>query len=74
MKTGEMYLMYDLPIASWPAGGAPRIVYECPACRGRFPPDDWKSGCPGCAKKAKEDKEKAEKKAKHRRSWTLTQD
>ena len=71
-KTGELYLMYDLPMGAWPGGaGAPRLVYECGKCHGRFAPEEWTSGCPGCAKKAKEDKDKAEKKGQR---WTLTQE
>jgi hypothetical protein len=62
-NTGQRYLMYTLPTGSWPT--QPQIVYECPTCKGRFPPIEWTRGCPGCAKatadKAKSDKEKAEK-------------
>lgn len=57
-NTGERYLMYALPVGSWP--GNPTIVYECPTCHGRFPPADWSRGCPGCAK-AKADNDKAAK-------------
>jgi hypothetical protein len=69
-NTGELYLLYDLDVAAWPGGGAPKLVYECSVCKGRFPPEEWKSGCPGCAKKAKE---KAEEKS-HKKKWTLTED
>jgi hypothetical protein len=58
-NTGERYLMYSLPIG-WP--GAPRIVYECPTCHGRFPPDAWSAGCPGCAEAALGGKKKKHKK------------
>ena len=44
--TGDRYLMYPLRISAWP--GAPRIVYECPTCQGRWPAADWSHGCPGC--------------------------
>ena len=71
-NTGQRFVLQDLPIGSWPGGSAPKIVFECSVCKGRFPPDEWKSGCPGCAKKAKEDKEKEG--AKHKRRWTLTED
>lgn len=62
-NTGERYMMYALPVGGWP--GAPRIVYECPVCHGRFPPDEWTRGCPGCAKAAAgENSDKVKKKKK----------
>jgi hypothetical protein len=72
VNTGDLYQLIDIPIGSWPGGSAPKVVYECGVCHGRFAPDEWKAGCPGCAKKAKEDKEKEG--AKHKRRWTLTED
>jgi hypothetical protein len=72
-RTGEQFLMYDIDIASWPgASSAPKVVYECGVCHGRFPPEEWKAGCPGCAKKAK-DAEAADK-AKPKRKWTLSEE
>jgi len=65
-KTGELYLMYDLNVAGWPAGaGTPQLVYECGKCKGRYPPAEWTNGCPGCAKKAGE---------KPKKKWTLTEE
>jgi hypothetical protein len=55
-NTGQRYLMYTLPTGAWPS--QPQIVYECPTCHGRYPPDEWTRGCPGCAKSAKEKAEK----------------
>ena len=45
-NSGQRYLMYRLPIAAWPC--APRIVYECQSCRGRFDASQWTGGCPDC--------------------------
>ncbi len=69
-NTGELYVLQDLPISAWPGGSAPKVVFECSVCKGRFPPDEWKSGCPGCAKKAKDEKDGS----KHKKRWTLTED
>ncbi len=52
--TGQRYLMYRLPIGSWPT--APLFVYECQVCRGRFEPAEWGRGCPGCAGEKKKGK------------------
>ena len=68
VNTGELYVLQDLPIAGWPGGSAPKIVYECGVCKGRFPPEEWRNGCPGCAKKVKDEA------GKHKRRWTLTED
>ncbi len=46
-NTGQRYLMYALPVGTWPA--SPRVVYECSSCRGRFAPADWSHGCPDCS-------------------------
>ncbi len=64
-NTGQRYWMYSLPITGWP--GAPRIVYECPTCKGRFSPEDWTRGCPGCAKTAAEARKDGERKDKRRK-------
>ena len=64
-KTGELYLMYDIDVGAWPGCGSAKVVYECPKCHGRCPPDEWKCGCPGCAKKAD---------AKPKNKWTLTEE
>ncbi len=45
-QTGQRYLMFNLPISVWP--GPTYVVYECPTCRGRYPPPEWSHGCPGC--------------------------
>jgi hypothetical protein len=66
-NTGELYILQDLPISGWPGGAAPQVVFECGVCKGRFPPEEWKHGCPGCAKKAKDE-------PKHKRRWTVTED
>ena len=64
-NTGERYLMYSLPVGSWP--NAPLIVYECPTCKGRFPPVEWTRGCPGCAKAAAEAADHGKDKKKHKK-------
>jgi hypothetical protein len=69
-NTGQRFVLQDLPIGAWPGGGAPKIVFECSVCKGRFTPDEWRGSCPGCAKKAAEKKDES----KHRRRWTLTED
>jgi hypothetical protein len=69
-NTGELYVLQDLPIAGWPTGTAPKVVFECGVCKGRFPPEEWRGGCPGCAEKAK----KKDEGGKHKRRWTLTED
>ncbi len=69
-NTGELYLLQDLPIAGWPGGSAPRVVFECSVCKGRYTPDEWRGACPGCAKKAKDSADAS----KHKKRWTLTED
>ena len=58
--TGQRYLMYRLPLGAWP--GAPRFVYECPTCHGRFEPAQWCGGCPDCTGP----KKKRKRRRKHR--------
>ena len=64
-NTGQRYLMYSLPAGGWP--NSPLIVYECPTCKGRFPPIEWTSGCPGCAKAAAEAAHGDKGKKKHKK-------
>ena len=70
-NTGERFVLQDLPIGSWPSGTAPKIVFECSVCKGRFTPEEWRGACPGCAKKAEHKPPEA---PKHKRRWTLTED
>ena len=63
--TGQRYLMYPLNIAAWPT--PPRLVYECPDCRGHVEPERWAGCCPQCGGRGKEKRRSKSKRRGKRR-------